>query len=465
MTFAALIAAVATLFVWFVVLGGLMRATRTPDIERGAPTGNFGPESPALVDFITGGFKLCEEAASATLLDLAARRMVTIEEVGPELSLVRLRRGADTAGLTRYEQMVLDHVQKLATADGVVATGALAEGARHLGRWWKKFSKAVRDEARAAGLSQARWRAWHRTLLTVAAAVPAVAVGAVLAWAESPTDGDPFGAFLAGVVVTFVALVFVQERINSERGTLAGAQAAGRWLGVQEHLGTGRFAEQPAAAVTIWGRALAYAAALGLAKRAVVSLPISVPADDGRAWSDFGGMWHLVEVRYHGRGPLGRFVWGCSPWAGIGRALMVALYMAGPTFLVAVVLSAFVGYPGDPVRFALIFLVLMAAGPMVMAVLDMGARTTVRGQVVRQRKFVKKRGEDNPTYRYWIGIDDGHHRITHAYGIDAETWSTLTEGDIVEAQVGKWLGWMHEVRIVTPSRHRSAPGALDTTAQ
>ena len=63
MTFAALITAVATLFVWFVVLGGLMRATRTPDIERGAPTGNFEPESPALVDFITGDFKLCDEAA------------------------------------------------------------------------------------------------------------------------------------------------------------------------------------------------------------------------------------------------------------------------------------------------------------------------------------------------------------------------------------------------------------------
>lgn len=197
----------------------------------------------------------------------------------------------------------------------------------------------------------------------------------------------------------------------------------------------------------------------------MVSLPISVPADDGRAWSDFGGIWHPVEVRYHGRGPLGRFVWGCSPWAGIGRALLVALYMAGPTFVVAVALSAFMGYRDDPVRFALIFLVVMVAGPIVMAVLDMGARATVCGQVVRQRKFVKERGEDNPTYRYWMGIDDGHHRLTHAYGIDAEMWSTLAEGDIVEAQVGKWLGWIHEVRIVTPSRHRHTATPADPTSQ
>ncbi|MCX5043374.1 DUF2207 domain-containing protein [Aldersonia sp. NBC_00410] len=468
MTFGVLVAAAAALLAWFAILGALMRATRTPRIERGVPTGNFGPESPAVVDFITGEFRLCDEAASATLLDLAARRIVTIEEVGPELSLVRVRRNADTAGLTRYEHMVLAHVHKLATADGVVATGALAEGARHLGGWWKKFAKAVRDETRAAGLSQARWQPWHRTLLTIAAVVPALGVGALFAIAEPATDGDPFGGFVAGVFVTIAVLVAVQEKINGERGTEAGAQAAGRWLGVQEHLGTGRFAEQPAAGVTIWGRALAYAAALGLAERAVVSLPIGTAADDGKAWSDFGGMWHLVHVRYHGRGPWGRIVWGYSAWAGIGRGLFAALIMAGPTFIVAIVLSAFLGFPGDPVRFAVLFAAVLAAGPIALAVLDLGGHATVRGQVVRQRQFVKKRNDENVTYRYWIGIDDGRARITHAYGIDEKTWNTLAEGDIVEARVGKRLGWIYDVRVVTPSRHRPAAdpqGQADLTSQ
>ncbi|MBD0322390.1 MAG: DUF2207 domain-containing protein, partial [Aldersonia sp.] len=332
-TFLAAAAGAAALLGWFLLLAALMRMTRTPPIERGRPTGEFGHESPALVDFVTGDFKLCDEAASATLLDLAARRFVTIEQIGPELSLVRLRRAVDVTVLTGYEQMVLDHVRRLATADGVVATGALAEGARHLGSWRKKFAKAVRAESRAAGLSQPRWSRWHRTLLTGAAVLPAAALGALLAAAEPATDGDPFGAFLAAAAITLGALIALQEKINDERGTAAGAVAAARWLGVQEHLATARFAEQPAAGVTVWGRALAYAAALGLAERAVVSLPISVPADDGKAWSDYGGMWHVVHVRYHGRGPWGRFVWGYSARAGVGRALLVALIAAGPVFV------------------------------------------------------------------------------------------------------------------------------------
>jgi hypothetical protein len=70
---------------------------------------------------------------------------------------------------------------RLATADRVVATGALAEGARNLGSWWKSFTKAVIVEARAAGLCEPRWTAAHRTVLAGAAVVPAVVVEACLA--------------------------------------------------------------------------------------------------------------------------------------------------------------------------------------------------------------------------------------------------------------------------------------------
>ncbi|MBD0323843.1 MAG: hypothetical protein ICV72_10725, partial [Aldersonia sp.] len=132
-------------------------------------------------------------------------------------------------------------------------------------------------------------------------------------------------------------------------------------------------------------------------------------------------------------------------------------------FVVAVITSAFLGHPSDPISFAQYFMALVAAGPIVLAVLDLTARATVCGQVVRQRKFVEKRNDDNPTYRYWIGIDDGRHRITHAYGIDQAEWARLAEGDIVEAQVGKRLGWIYSVRVVQPSRHRDAP-APDITS-
>src|SRR5215212_7265826 len=151
-TAAILLLFAVTAMAWLGLLGVMMYATRTPSVEAGPPTQALGPESPAVVDLLTGDWRLSNEAASATLLDLAARRLVAIEEIGPELSLVRLRRNVDAAGLTRYEQLVLEHVTKLATADGVVATGALAEGSRNLRSWWRKFSLAVREEARGAGL-------------------------------------------------------------------------------------------------------------------------------------------------------------------------------------------------------------------------------------------------------------------------------------------------------------------------
>ena len=109
------------------------------------------------------------------------------------------------------------------------------------------------------------------------------------------TARRPDGAFLAGTVIAWAVLVFLWRRSTASAARSRGRVRPGTGSGA-EHLANGRFTDQPAAGVTIWGRGLAYAAALGLADRAVVSLPISTPADDSRAWSDYGGMWHLVHV-------------------------------------------------------------------------------------------------------------------------------------------------------------------------
>jgi hypothetical protein len=67
-------------------------------------------------------------------------------------------------------------------------------------------------------------------------------------------------------------------------------------------------------------RALAYAAALGLAERAADELPI-VPEDDRLAWSNATGEWHVVRVRYpfrpgYGRHPALMLVIGLAVGAG-----------------------------------------------------------------------------------------------------------------------------------------------------
>jgi hypothetical protein len=413
-------------------------------------------ESPALVDLLTGNWRLCEEAAAATLLDLAARRIVAVEEVGPELSLVRLGRG-EPPNLNPYERMVFDHLRRLATSDGVVATGALAEGNRHVGSWWKSFTHAVIEEARARGLAQRRWSPWHRSVLSAAALLPAVLVG--FAVFVTPDD-DAAGASLGAGFVAYAALVALAEKMNGERGTALGVEVAGRWLGLREHLAGGRFAEQPAAAVTIWGRPLAYGAALGLAPRAVASLPIATPADDRRAWSDYGGMWHVVDVRYRGRGPLGSLLWGRNVWSGLGAVAIVGFATFMVSFLVLLLTGALLDVgPDDPIAGARWIALSLAAVLVVTALADLVSRPEVRGQVVRKRCFARRTSGDQPKYRYWIAIDEGTSREVRAFGIDEERWRGLQEGDEVTARVGKRLGRIYDVQVTTPSRHRGAAPA------
>ena len=441
---------------WAGLLGLLMAATRTPAVPTGPPTGVLPPEPPAVVDLITGGWRLCDEAAAATLLDLAARRVLAIEEIGPELSVVRLSRNPPAQPLTRYEQMVLEHVAGLAR-DRVVATAALAEGARHLGRWWKRFTRAVIDEARAAGLSQPRWSTRHRMILHGTAAVPAALAGVallVLVPVDAYEDIDSMiSAFFVAAGVTFMLLSRLVERLGGERGTPAGAAAAARWLGVREQLGAGRFADQPAAAVTIWGRPLAYAGALGLAERAVRSLPVSRPADDQRAWSDYGGMWHPVLVRYRGPGPWGRLFWARRGWPAVGFALAAGLF-SGFWLWVLGLLASVVGWP-DGLATPLAVLGALAVGgpPLVGALADLTHRTNVQGQVVRLRRHNRKANGSDVTH--WLAIDDGRGRVVHAHGVDGPIWAGLVEGDLVRALVGRSWGWVYEVQVLRPSRHRT----------
>jgi Predicted membrane protein (DUF2207) len=444
------------LAVWFGLLGMMVVATRSPSPRPGMPPdpNRLDAESPALVDLLTGDWKLCEEAAASTVLDLAARRVVAVEEIGPELSLVRLGRG-DPPDLKPYEQMVLDHLRRLATPDGVVATGALAEGNRNIGSWWKSFTHAVIEEARALGLSQRRWTAWHRTVLSVAAGIPGLAVAAAFWLAPNDDGSDLFGSLGAGFVVGAMLVAFA-EKMNGERATDLGLEVAGRWLGLREHLAGGRFAEQPAAAVTIWGRPLAYAATLGLAPRAVVSLPIASAADDRRAWSDYGGMWHVVDVRYgRGGGPLGFLFWGRSTLSAVGTAFFggVAAFMIS---LFALMLSSAlldIG-PDDPIAAARRIGLVVGAIPLAMALLDLVSRRSVHGQVVRKRRYARRTSGEQTKYRHWIAIDEGTSRRLSAFGIDEDDWHRLEEGDVVTARVGRRLGYIHGVEVTTPSRHR-----------
>lgn len=453
------IATPVAVLAWFALLGALAVATSSPRVRVLGSAEGWRSESPAVVELITNHWRLGDAAAAATLLDLAARRWVGIEEIGPELALVRLRRSApDGPGLAPHERMVLDHVTRMATADGVVATGALAEGVRPLGTWLATFRSAVIADARAAGLSRPRWNKRQLTALSVTA-VPAALL--IVAWLltvlPSTGEDDSFGAFAGGSVITFALFVGLVKKLDGERGTVAGATAAGCWLAVRNQLAAARFDEVPAAGITVRGRALAYAAALGLADRAVAGLPVSTPPDDNTAWSDFGGRWHVVRVRYRGPWPWGRRLWGVRPWPAVGAAMLLGLAGFVVTFVGGVLTTGLMHLgPDDGVLpLARLVALVLTGVPILRILADLAGPAVVRGQVVRLRRFSDGGSDDTPRHRYFVGIDDGRRATVRAYGIDEKDWNALTEGDLVDATVAARLGRTRSVTIISPSRHRT----------
>jgi hypothetical protein len=461
----AVIAAACAVVAWLVLLLAMTLRTRTPDIDPGPATAELGPESPAVVDYATADGHLSDEAASATLLDLAARGILQIEEIGPELSLVRLRGNdpPEVAALESYERMVYDHVRMLASRDGVVATGALAEGARNLGGWWRQFRRAVLAEARAQGLFVPRWSKPQTTLLGAAAFLPAALAFIAAAQVTDP-DGDDDPSWAVGGVTLF-ALLAIIGRLRGNRPTERGRQVVAAWLGVRDHLARNpQFNELPAAAVTVWGRHLAYAAALGLAGRAVASLPVSLPADAQRAWSDYGGLWHRVSVRY----PRPRTsalihlfrLRGRPPVQVAGASIVVgAVVFVFPGLFLRILLPAF-GFPDVVARASQLLVVLLVAGPpLLRAAIDLATPASLQGQIVRLRATTfEKFSGDQKGHDHWMAVDDGRHGEVTAMAVPEELYGRLVEGDVVRLAVAARTGWVQEGQVLQPSRYRVQQG-------
>ena len=333
-------AAAVALAVWVVVLAVLALATR-PNLPPAASASSElgGDEPPAVVSLLVNRWELGREAVPATLLDLAGRKAMDIDQVAPGRFVVRLRSAAP-ARLTDYERQVLDHVRSLAH-DGVVPAEALTTGPDVQSKgWWKQFEKSVVADARDHGLSRSRWSFPMLIAIAVVALAPAfLASGALVVAptedaAPSSEDDDAVGGVLSLGLIAWGAPMAVPFSLRQERDTPAGRAAAGRWLGLRDYLDASEsFDEAPPAAVAIWDRYLAYGAAMGVAAGAVRALPLGSESDT-EAWSPYGGHWHVVRVCYPRRFPPG---YGQAPWkaalkgvAIVAGGLILAVQI-GPT--------------------------------------------------------------------------------------------------------------------------------------
>jgi hypothetical protein len=300
---AALVAATVAGGAWLTWLGVLWfrRVPRLP--VAGPETATLGPEPPAVANLLVNEWYVTAAAVPATLLDLAARHVVGLEEVGSDRFVVRTRASPDRSGLTAYEQEVLRLVEARATG-GSAPVDVLRIGTADGASWLGDFSAAVVGDAEARGLAAKGLARRERIALALGLAIVlglgALAFELAHVGPGRTRGGSPrhAGAWFAVALVVWIPIVVYGWRVRVLRATGAGREACARWLGVRSYLRRNdSFVAQPPAAVTIWGRALAYGVALGANRVAVAALPIG-PDDTDHAWSRATGSWRQLRVRF-----------------------------------------------------------------------------------------------------------------------------------------------------------------------
>ncbi len=427
-------AALTALWILVAVAVRMIRQPREPD--PGPPSLDTGDEPPAVANLLASNWRVTRDAVPATLLDLAARGHVGIEQVAPGEFQVRLLR-TDPTGLQPYEARVLELLVSRAVG-GVIPAGALTTGQEEVSKkWWKGFSREVVADAKARGVSEDLWDAKSKTLVSVLAAGPAVPLGFAY-----PIWGAVYYAFGA---IAVVGSIWAGGR---QRHTAAGLEAASVWLGIQEHLRTDEvFDTLPPTAVITWERLLPYGAALGVAAAAVRAIPMGAE-DDHRAWSPAGGRWRQVHVSYpRFRSP----GWGSSPWLIIFLSLVRFAAAAGLVWLGTVLTTQAdqetnanvargmrIGAGWADVVAAV--LALYALVQLIRAAADLFLVDRVTGVVLRARR---RGSDDQPVY--YLAVDDGSEDRIRAWRVRSLLYHRTSENDRATVEVTRGLGYVRSV--------------------
>lgn len=300
-------------------------ATR-PTLPRAGPeTNEPGPEPPAVANFLINHCHVTRVAVSATFVDLAAQRFLAIDMLSLDHGVVRLREPAETGALRPYERQVLDFIRSRATG-GSCPLAVLEVDAASGGGWFKRFQKSVVKDARDLGLARNRWApldygvlgGWLAAVLLLFA-LSFASAGLFVQDTGSDDDWNRED-WLVAAGVAWAVLMAGFGALRSVRETDEGDAAASRWLGFRDYLRRSEALEGlPPAAVTVWGKNLSGALAVGAAHDTAEALPFRTE-DPETAWTRSTGVWRQVRVEYPKR-----FGFGQEPWKaaleGLGRAV------------------------------------------------------------------------------------------------------------------------------------------------
>lgn len=456
------------------LLAAILRSRRLSPITPSPPSIELRTESPAVVDLLTGGFEVEDDAVPATVVHLAARRWISIEDYGDD-TIIRTRANRPpNDSLLAYERRLLDHIEHH-VIDGVVPTRVLTVGPEGVSeRWHRGLVREVVAHAQELGLCVDRWTWRHRAaawLLVAAAIAPAWIV------ADGSESDDPsapwltLGNMLLGVAFLLAGLLGVSawrmSRPHAQLDTPAGVEAASHWLGVREfYRNIGEFTEKSAAAVAIWDQHLAYATAMGLAPRVQRQIPFETECDR-HAWSRATGQWRRVKVRYRtlrpgwGRHPLVTMLTGLALAAIHGAVAYGAFWVADASWIAELddavtvtdqqrhwitLVAALVAVFAAAVAFWMVVRFLLGC-------VDAFRTRAVEGELVRRR--ARGGGKDStPTYHLAVDTATATRPTDDtilAYRVRPQIYHQTEQGARVRLVVTPLLGYVRSVETLAPA--------------
>ncbi|HEX2296705.1 MAG TPA: hypothetical protein VHN37_15535 [Actinomycetota bacterium] len=430
---------------WFLFLASIW-TVRYPRRPRPDPeTTELGAETPAVANLLAHRFKATRDAVPATLVDLAARGLVEIEDRG--IGDFYCRVTGRSAELLPYERLLLDHLRDVSSG-GVVPAAALTTGPQDRSKaWWGKFRDEVVADTQSRGLSRDLWDKRVCGALFLGCALILLLFELAIGFNDPEqvvSSGLMDGVMVAGLAAFCAAIAAAASK--RQTSTDAGDRAAARWLGVKRALEESpSFELLPPSGVVVWERHLAYAAALGAAPQSIRSLPMGAESDT-EAWTASSGEWRKVRVRY----PRLRPGWGRHP--------LLALTIGGiGTYLgynIIRVATRDIGFhdtwlaAAGTVATALGIVVLARSLPQVaLGFLDLFSKRLVTGTVLRARTrwspvpYLSQR-DDSESLRFFVAIDDGRSESLTAYRVKPSLYRALPQGSMAELEVTPNLGYV-----------------------
>jgi hypothetical protein len=195
--------------------------------------------------------RLSRDAVRATVLDLAARDALTLYQPDQDPAGTVVLGVREVAGeVSAYERLVLDELRSLPPRSQLARLAILQPGGMR--RWHRQFRREVRADARRRGLTFLDTSIIAKSV--AATFVPCTVIGL-------------FTGIGAILVIVYIALTIVVGERSRVWLTAEGRSVLARWLGVRDWLQAHEvFADLPPAAVTVWGRYLAYGAAMDVVR-------------------------------------------------------------------------------------------------------------------------------------------------------------------------------------------------------